>query len=571
MARRNTKRNPKSGESKTDQSTTTSKSDETKEEKVEASKVSPSNDPAWYANDEALLRDAASFPYSYPLGQVIDYKKGAGSGATVTTIDSGDVGTLYTVPGICTLKLKPSIGINRNRNDPANVCANAFYTHVRYVNSGRKNYDPADLMIYALTIADIYSFIMWCQRLYAYSFTYSQRNKYIAKELIRANTVDADDLMNNLASFRYWLNAFINKASSFVVPSDIALFKRKAFMYSGYYIENSFGNIKDQLYQFAPEGFFKFEVSAINNAGSLVYTKLKPTGLLLKVSEIMTYGDALLANIWGDEDFGLMSGDILKAYGSNIIGLAAMPEEMSLVPEFDFYVLSQFKNATVINGLAREGVTALADTPTYTIGGKTYRAGNIYQNPSDGNILSSEALEKPDSGNPSLADIYWDVTVAASKLLSVENPDPTPSDTIEASRLTLMSERHYGGAYGWDSQTCDIYGGDYICVMCDCSYGKWDDTSSFQFTEGQLGYNAMTETNFQAQLVYLRNALRYSPMLYTFEKGGTAAAPNVHSIRCVSNVDNYTVVGLKEIQRMHECALLSLMHVPGVAKLVNNL
>jgi len=582
MARR--KNNNIRGRSKSNDTDATSKNvpPETKENEDDSSSksrtTSPSNDPEWYGRDPQLLKDAASIPFSFPLGDPLKLH-GVGSSDIIPT--TGSIKLRYSnacdvldsaLQGICTLKLRPSLGQSLVKTDPLNVCANAFYTHVRYVNSGRKNYDPADLMIYALAFADIYSFTLWAQRLYSYAFMFSQKNKYIAKSLIDANGVNADDITTNLANFRYWLNAWINKVSSFAVPSDIYFFKRRAFLYANYYLENPVGNIKDQLYQFAPKSFMKFGLDT-DGKGCLIHSDMDFT-TPWKLADIISYANDLMSNITGDEDFGLMSGDILKAYGSNIISLAPIPEEAMLLPVYDPYVLSQFKNASIIRNYK------LMDT--YTYDGNTWMNGSVMQS-NDGLLISKNFVSIPHLNNTTSVGsaAVEALAVTSKKILTVENPNPTPDDVIEATRLMVCWNRETIADDSGSGTQVFFINGTEICVDALSTRFHYNGTSvlveEHSSHQAQFYPNITTTSGNEYfptlpwSFVSAVAGMKYFPTFYMVNILDTSGYYTVERVLPVSNIDNYTEVDDVLISKLHECALLSLFYVPGVAKMVNNL
>lgn len=523
---------------------------------------SASNDPAWYSVDLPMMLDAASLPYSNPLGDPLDQYAAAG---TAGQLGFDSLKERYAIPGICSLVTKMTIGHSRTKLDAANVCANAFYTHVRYVNSGRKNYDPADLMIYALAISDIIAFIMWCQRLYGYMFTYSQRNKYISRALLEANHVDADDLRMNLANFRYWLNAFINKVSAFVVPADIAIFKRRAFLFQGYYIENPEGNIKDQLYQMVPDGFNHYALDA-NGSGMLEYSRIDRSSTLLSVTDIMAMGDAMLNPIWGDEDFGLISGDILKAYEGNIIGLAPLAADYMVLPIHDRYVLSQFKNATI--AWTADNTNAVS----YTVDGNDYKSGDVNQD-LHGNLICSEIVLAVSASSAVDKRRRWSGP-AIAKVCSIESAQPTPEDTIEATRLMLNSELITAKYNNLPEPLAELISGDAIVQAVIYSSYKTDangvittDNITVNNTTEEISASGVPSASVFKQIATI-NKFKYAPMIYTVKEGNNTS--NVTDVHLQCNVDNFTVIGYNVLKKMHECALLSLFYVPGVAKILSN-
>lgn len=533
------------------------------------------NDPEWYMTDPQILMDAASIPFSHPMGE--SFRLGTDLSLSYVQYENGQASIPHSrinavnansgaVAGICSLVIKPSIGFTDAWTDPANVAATTFYTHVRYATSGRKNYDPVDLMIYGLAMADIYSFIFWCKRLYSYAFMYSQTNKYLARELIRANGVNPDNLTANLANFRYWLNTYINKVSSWILPSTINLFKRKAFMYSGLYTENHEGNLKDQMYQFVPAGFFQFSLDD-NSAGQLKikYWNDSAEGNMYiidkHVEDIIAFGESLLANINGDEDFALMSGDILKAYdASNIIGLTAQEAEAGILPVYDPLILSQFKNATIC-ATADRTVNKNGPVPLIFTYGETAREyGSIWQS---GGLLKSRSVVQRELGGV--------LSCAMKKLLSIDSASPTPVEVMEATRLMV-------GIRGAATDGVVLFTGTEIVVAANISIGEtsrdglWLQKSVINniITGSDLDLSDTTIPTdiYEAMRIWM-NEFHYAPIQYVsnFKDGDTA----VTSVELASNVENVAIVDNEMIDRLHESALLGLFYVPGVAKMVGSL
>lgn len=543
-----------------DKNSTSTNNDDGKLQNKKGS-INPANDPAWYSRDEALLRDAASLPFSLPFGADVPIFPTSTPIPGVST-QPYDLKN-HSIPGVCTLVVKPSMGFNMDKSSPANVCANALYTHIRYNNSGRKNYDPADIFIYVATFGEIYSFLMWCIRLYNYAYMYSQRNWYLAKDLILANGVDPDDIVSNLANFRYWINSMINKISSFCVPADIDYFKRRVWLFSNYYIENPYGNLKDQMYQLAPEGFYKFELESEFHAGKLHYERLPNIGddgeitSYMKVSKLSEIFESLMENITGDEDFGLMSGDILKSYQGNIITLSQIGEEGGILPVYDPYVLSQFKNATVIDYVYRGD-----NDKKWTDGlGHTHVFGDIEQM-TNGLIVSVESYDYHDDYMPQNASrgVYLSMTHP----ISVENPVPGPGDVIEATRFVATLKNFinnntsdYAIVCGSDivvnlriskqpyDKTTQVYPESFGCY-------KWSNASGFENPNGVEW--AITVAHF-----------KYIPLCWVINFD---AQREIDDVKLISNMENVALCSKEILTRLHEVALLSLFYVPGVAKII---
>lgn len=560
---RNSTSKPKQGEN-TDPKEVNNDQKETGKDGEGEGKPSPKNDPEWYMQDAPTMEAAANVPFSNPFGSPLDFVENRTrfssdvATASVPNSFTANAGSENrSVAGVCTVSVVPSFGDNKDQNDPLNVCANALYSKVRIKNNGRKNYDPADLLIYAMTFGDIYAFTIWCNRLYNYAFMYSQRNYFVGRDLINANGVSHSDLIQNLANFRYWLNAFINKISSFAVPADIYYFRRRIFMFGNFYIENPYGNIKDQLYQFAPSGFYKFALDSTGKGMLDLVPWTFTLANLATVADIIAYGNQLLAGISGDEDFGLMSGDILRAYEGNIIGLPSIGEEGGILPVYDPIVLSQFKNTQLVH-IDFNAVYKFDNTST-----ESFISGRLMQD-SRGNIVSRYFIEDDDWKSQLIA--------GTGKLISVENPAPGVGDVVEATRLMVAAK-------GFQTLDADpsigekrmyVVGGTDLAIAASYLYYKPTAIISYGDTESILDDSTMGSPNgLLDRLCHCQ--FKYAPIMYLAHLVTEDAVAKVARLDLISNIDNYAYIGNDQLVRIHDAANLSLFYVPGVAKLVSSL
>lgn len=543
---------------------TPSKAGEERSDNINDKQDQPGNDPVWYSRFMELITDAGSLPYSEPFGdplaltekdKTIVPSSAPGTKKVITNTFDKDV----ALPGICTVMTKASFGRNRNMRDPANVAAQLLYTNTRYKNSGGRNYDTPDLFIYCASTADIYSFVMWAQRTYAKAFLYSQRNKYIGKALLQSENIDADDIVANLANFRYWLNAYINKISSFCVPADIMYYQRRAWIYSHVYLENPDGNIKDQLYQFSPDGFYRFNLDS-ESKGMLEYAIIDdiitrgPTDLL-KYNDFVTIGNWLIANVMGDQDFGIISGDILKAFEGRIIGLAPLPEAPELIPVYDEYVLLQIKNSCVVPVLRSD---------TYAVEWATgKKSGNVYQS-DNGNIVSHELVQIGPTSGPSDNFFPNSVLSGCHRLLTLSNPSPTPVDNMEITRLTPVTAEVRSIGEGTNVK----FYADLSCgadIVVSLTFTRYSRTALQNYT--RTG-NCLAQRDLTYERTLLRTGFKYAPLLYVYNTTDGQDEVTVDEVKIFGPVDNYTIQPANVLAKLHEVSFISLLSIPGVAKVV---
>lgn len=471
------------------------------------------NDPIWYASNPDLLRDAASYPFSPALGTSVE------RGNQITEFKVADL----AIPGICRIDLRPSLGLSITRDSALNTASTAMYTYVRRANSGHANYDAPDLMLYCSAMAQIYSFINWCQRLYGIGTLYAQKNRYVPRNLFLSMGINPESITNNLASFRYWINVMIAKASSLAVPATMSYFSRTAFLYANIYSESQ--SIKDQMYYFHPASWLKFEFNSGSTAGALKSVELKAVGSNgLTLAEIQQFGEELIGVILSDEDMNIMSGDILKAYGPNgIIKLSSLPEMYTLVPVYDSYVLEQIHNATVLS------------VPAFDI-----------QQSSDKSYLESiPFLNWSDEDKASRARICM---LCQNKVLSTSVVEAGPVEVVEGTRLMLSGDASRSTDAGYY-----VNSGTEIAVAFHLF--TISETGSLMVDQYE---SAMELNNYKAATMH---AFKYAPSVMMYH-------PTNDTAYCtfVQSIDNYTILNYTDINKLHDVCLMNMLAVPSIAK-----
>lgn len=498
---------------------------------------SKSNDPAWYGADPALLRDAASIAFSWPLGRSLSI--GVTSDNKLLRPDQ---------PGVATFHVVPAIGEALSITSPINVASQAMYSFIRHANSGSKNYDSPDLMMYCLAMSDIYSALNWAIRAYGCAQLYNQKNRFMPREVLLANKVDPDSLINNLANYRLRLNVLINKVASLAVPGNMTVFNRKAFLYQNLYCEST--DIKDQLYQFTPDAFYQFSLDEEVRG----YLKCVDIDTLagreqfandpFTWDEVLNVIQNLMQAVWDQEDFGIMSGDILRAYGDNIIKLASVNEDYMTLPVYDITVLTQMKNATIVS----QGITQVPNIEqdsTYAylqyqqMNGATFRGHRV--------------------GQPAATDVFYD------KLMTIPSEAPTPEEVIEASRLMVT----YDQIEGYDYHKMNLYCGTELITKVNLRFLYKDGT----FVEWTLSKQFYTsdEANITNMMLLGHSAgFKFLPAIWivngTIGAGddyrlGTDAETVLHQ-----NLDNFALIRNQDLRKMHEAAILNMLNVPSIAK-----
>lgn len=409
------------------------------------------NDWKWYAKNEQMLRDAASFSYNRPLGSGIDVSSvftptqsfsaamaNSQDGPNVDSFDFVNGASSGEVPGIMTFITALTPGVSKSYRSPINLAAQNVYSYVRYMNSGAANYDPNDLMLYLLALDSTYAAWNFLKRAYGLIQSYSQSNWYMPRALLESQGFDVDDLYQHIADFRLYLNTTAARLMSFCVPANMSLFIRHSWIFSNIWADSA--DAKAQVYQFIPAYFFKYNETGSKFGGQLLATEWcrwdtasstfpshdKPVQPVT-FQQIQTYMNALIDALYMSEDIGIISGDILKAYGQgNLFKLTAVTEDYSVQPVYNEEVLNQIHNATILFNTYHSQWFQSAASPIGMF--------NITQDVDNGLLLWNPDFATTDSSGLS-------ATVSKhGTILNMPWNDVTPANTMVGSRLAVAFE-----------------------------------------------------------------------------------------------------------------------------------
>lgn len=484
------------------------------------------NDVSWYSKNPQMLADAASYSYNRPLGDKLPQWYHPVSDSTSYNL------TGATIPGLMVLRFAPTIGTSSTSTSPANLAAQNIYTYVRYMNSGAKNYDQADLMLYLLAMDSVY--YMWndLKRMYGYLRSYSQLNKYMPKAFAYADGLDFEDAIANMADFRYHINQLAARISSFCVPAVMPYFIRHSWLCANLYSDSN--NAKAQIYMLRPTICYKYAETESQFGGSLVPVKVPGVGSKTTYKAYVKIVNDLLDQIGYSEDIGVMSGDILKAYGQNqLFKISPVEPDYSVYPVYNEEVLNQLHNSTVVN-------TGTADL-------------SVTQNPNTGFLVYDPHLPLSDyTQDRAFINMPWDVV--------------TPANTMVGTRLTAIAQKVSGQNYG----SLVAVGSEFITAR-QIVYRNVGTTHTTEFMTIDVPNQIIVKSWENADAIKaavviapLTSNFDWHPLLPVWVGEKLTNETIYHYIGMMGDVTNYTTIAVDELAMMHQTAVLSEFNVPQI-------
>lgn len=474
-------------------------------------------DPEWYVLDKSITDAVANIPFNVFAGvsQSIDWITSGGS-------ISGKASAV--VPGVFTFNVTPVYGASKEGMSAINIASKALYSFVRHMNSGRTNYESPDLMMYVMAMSQIYAAINDAERAYELAMTYTYENKYIPTRIARALGLDLADISANLANFRAQINLIIAKASSLVIPKGFNIHKRHALIMRAVFTDSD--SLRGQFYCFKPYSFLQWDPTGQTTGTSLKEVKVPATGnsSLRLAKDIINNLNNLLNAIIYDEDANIMSGDILKAFGSSeLYELEMLSENSTVLFTFNENVLQQIENARW---------TATVSTDSYSI------------QQSDTDIYTFEPGALSTGGAVGMNDCFF----------NSHKDNPTPEDVIEWSRLVTGI-----------SSGLITYGTEFIrsatLLKVRRNTAGQDVYTTIEMTSNVVSYSATSTTQLlaYAQLALELEAYDWHPFLYAISVSGPEGSVQAYD-SFGGDIKLAAILTLDQAAKLNDAAIMGALN-----------
>lgn len=481
------------------------------------------NDPSWYNLNAGLVKDAASISYHTPLSTVIT---STSLGTNVST-PRASVVCLKTqlCLGIGGYDLGQGVSADTIYNSSVRVASQNLYAWVRHANSGASNYEASDLMMYILAMDAAYALYAWGRSIYRMANSATSYNYTWLNDIATGTSFNIIDFRENLANMRTFLNLTATRLNALSVPNNISYFNRHVWMFSNIFKDASVK--RSSYYVFYPNSYGTY----IPSKARIAFNPL-PTAMTFAtfVSTMNSVIDALIS----DEDIGIISGDIRKAYGSeSLFKIEATPEDDYVEPFYSEEVLTQISGAT-LTGPLTEGTFDMC---------QTYN-GYLYQ----GTFSEATSLPPLNELYPNISSNEGSSYEHTGFVINQYTDEPSPDDNMVATRLMAVT------------RAVTISQTTYRLVVLT--------GSEFITTATIVYYDPAYST---AQTIILQDfsmrstmAARILPQLDWFPQFicNLDSSATSEYYYYVSDLNNYAVIQSEQLRNMHNVALMSLFNIP---------
>ena len=493
-----------------------------------------SNDASWYYTTEAVGQQVGNIPYSLMtgLGVPLDMKQYS------SETDPAGVYTNSAVVAngsICTIHYLPSIGVTKSSVDGINTAARQLYSVIRMKNSGAKNYEAPDVMMYVLAMRDIYRQYFEAYRALGVAQSFTALNRNLPDRLLYAMGINAADLRANFAQYAARLNILGAKINALPVPKYFDIFKRTALLASNVFSDST--SVRGQFYVFRSFVNYTWSGTTSTTGTELVANRISSRGI--NMSTALDNLTTAIEAIYSDNDAGTMGGDILKAFESDLYQ----------VPEFNYQGLEPVYEETILSQI--ENMSFLCNA-TALYSSSPFEDANLNVTQSNGLMKFAPKVISTDFGNTTAdGESRWALRTI---LINSHKDNPTYKDSIEYTRLI---------------STYDITGestlvrlessGTEIVYMLTVHLAANTNTISYLDinTMGMLGATtvAAVSSEDKRKLAALEQ-FDWHPFLYIGTNSNTDKTYGVSQI--AGDLRWYSTVQPETISKIHDVAILSL-------------
>lgn len=497
------------------------KKDLINDDKLEGSKLGKVNDISWYQKNPDLLRAAGNLSFANALGSGIDL-----TNANCTAKLANDE---QRIPGIAIVHTITGPGLSRDATSGVNIAMRNLYSFVRHANSGHSNYDPVDLMLYLLAMDEAYMVYYRAVRAYGAMFTFNTVNRYAPKALVEALGFDYEDINSNLATFRYAINAFAARINAYAVPTNMPLFKRHAWLFSSIYTDENVS--KAQIYAFSTDHYRIYD-EKYAKGGRLVAKAWKSK---LKVNEWIEVANSVAGPITTSEDLGIISGDLIKAFGKeNLHQLAMLADNYVVLPTYVPEVMDQIHNLQAVGDIELE-------------------SNNIEQDP---DIGKGNLVYKP------VVKVGTNPALFANRVLDFKVDLPTPDDVVIATRLASALEPGETGKAVFTAMGTEFVTHVGIITLLSTSTGNVKSIEQTFETITSIEGGLTDASSVSLLLSNYTKASKFVHFPIQYACVGSPSDPNGRKIRLFGELGTYTVINGTTLNKLHDVCVLSLFDVP---------
>lgn len=309
------------------------------------------NDPSLYTTNPYLTSNAATIFFNNPTGVSSNYSTDS-SGLIYVDTNLG----IFN-PNVMSIEIMPTFGFFGSHSDQfwlsSNNAMNVVAKKLRWKltnKSGRNaTYEANDILALYLRYYNLLIWLWQGRRMYAIAKKWFIQNPNLARNLISACAFNYDDIVANLADFRYQLNRLTDVFNKFCLPDLFNIRKRYQALFTTIYLDSN--DPTTAQYYINTTGYHTWWCD--DTTGKFVYRSSPAVNMSVQWSGGASYqswvttANNLLTGLVTSDDVEIIMQDVIRAFSSSSYYTYLKPtDDDEPVPvAFDFNYLNALHNA----------------------------------------------------------------------------------------------------------------------------------------------------------------------------------------------------------------------------------
>lgn len=508
------------------------------------------NDWSWYALSEQIAKDFGSLPYNTLGGSAYTVTNNTRRNDAKINVYPQQIMLLLTQQSLNSSEVLSDTGSASTTDAGLRTAANQLYQYLRHVNSGARNYEPADVFMTILAIRDIYSQYCEIKRAIGLMQYYTMQNLKIPELLVRSLGFDYSDLIENYANYRGQLNVLAKRINAFAMPAYFKAFYRLDYIYSNVFMDSD--SQRGQYYVFRRSGFYTFSGRTSEQGSELVWRGSYTSDGRIMSNTLYDLRNMIRA-IETDTDALTMAGDVLAAFkDAQLLQMAQIPEDYVVAPMFDENILNQIENSVALS--------AYVSTPTALVSGDAYQSQwNMTQ--SNGQLNNIKLSWPSTAGNPLLKEIS-----PVDYIFNSHKDKPDFKDNLDWSRLvavcTALTPLNTG-----DNQQLFIHSTGLEMIVAYYMYTSKPDNDGIMNDRSTVDQTITCGT--QVPKATVLGALKmanydWHPFIYVYEVTGTAGTLTATAFVPYGDTKKMTIIDQRVATNLNNVATLAAFWADGL-------
>lgn len=454
----------------------------------------------------------------------------------------------WTPAGVMRIDYIPYFGDVSSPVDALNIAAKKLYDEINSKNSRNPSYDPSDLMIYVIAVANAWALHSFVKRIVGMYNTFIPLNKYWWQQVMLSMGIAPISTNEDIIKWRNLLNRMAIKLNNLIVPNNIPYFKRAYMMSEFVYADAPMA--KASLFYYSPAALMRYEYGP-DQVGQLVNqtTPWFSNAGNVTPSQVEDYFNVLTRNLFNDSDINTMSADIMKAYGlENCFRLPLVDESYAVLPFYDEMMSMELHNSRICYAMYDK-----------VLNNKVY----VVKQNMNSNCLTANGMVVINKTYGDAPILFGNATDRTSIPLDFWKDNPSEDEVMEATRLCYLPSTYAN--HSTDPEHPEDY--DTVVINACCELLIMDTIFEFEWKANNWTFEQRSGCTY---VVFAKDKIvpcldkvskisKFScaPISYAVEAfQGSTMEPTVQEIIC--DTTNFTIIDSVTLQNMHDAATLSI-------------